>query len=179
LNAIPAPSPQASAVALAVVLAAMAQVRADDDKIAFPENYAKGVMYTSHDLADVGEFREFYISPATLAAERKGQPLPSGTVITLARYNVQLDAQGNPVKDADGRFIKIAGVKAYRVMETRTGWGADYSASKRNGEWEYQAFLPDGKVDDKADLDKCFQCHKNADGANFMFTADQLKAAAK
>jgi hypothetical protein len=31
----------------------------------------------------------------------------------------------------------------------RNGWGTEYPESKRNGEWEYQAFLPDGRVDDK------------------------------
>jgi hypothetical protein len=156
----------------------MTQVLAGSSKVAFPENYAKGVMYTSHDLIDQREFRAFYITPTALDAVRNGQPLPSGTVITLARYDVQRDAQGNPVKDANGRFIKTE-LKAFRVMEKRTGWGAEYPASKRNGEWEYQAFLPDGKVDEKVNIDSCFQCHKNGDGANFMFTSGPLKAAAK
>jgi len=169
----------AAAFGAAAVFVTTAQVRAGGDKVAFPKDYATGVMYASHDLADVKEFREFYVTPTALEAARKGQPLPSGTVITLVRYNVQLDAQGNPVQDANGRFIKTAEVKAYRVMEKRTGWGTEYPAIKRNGEWEYQAFLADGKVDDKANLDNCLQCHKNGDSANFMFTADQLKAAVR
>ena len=151
---------------------------AGSDKIAFPADYAKGVMYTSHDLMDAKEFREFYITPPALDAVRKDQPLPSGTVIILARYNVQLDAQGKPVKDGHGRFIKTD-LKAFRVMEKRTGWGSEYPPSKRNGEWEYQAFLAGGKVDERANLDNCFQCHKNGDSVNFMFTAVQLKSAAK
>ena len=48
---------------------------------------------------------------------------------------------------------------------------------RRNGEWEYQAFLGDGKVDAKAHPDSCFQCHKNS--TNFMFTATQLDGAEK
>jgi hypothetical protein len=160
------------------LLFTIATVGAGSDKMAFPADYARGVMYTSHDLVDAKEFREFYITPTALAAVRQDQSLPSGTVITLARYNVQLDARGNPVKDADGRFIKTE-LKAFRVMEKRTGWGSEYPPSKRNGEWEYQAFLADGKVDERIDLDNCFQCHKNGDGVNFMFTAAQLKSAAK
>jgi hypothetical protein len=69
-------------------------------------------------------------------------------------------------------------LKAFRVKEKRTGWGSEYPPSKRKGEWEYQAFLADGKVDGRVDLDDCFQCHKNGDGVNFMFTAAQLKSAA-
>lgn len=96
----------------------------------------------------------------------------------MVRYNVRLDAEGNPAKDAHGRFVKTE-PKAYRVMEKRAGWGSDYAADKRNGEWEYQAFLADRKVDGKVNLDSCFQCHKNGDSTNFMFTAAQLSAAAK
>jgi Cytochrome P460 len=163
--------------ALAVVFT-IAPVGAGSDKVAFPAGYAKGVMYTSHDLMDAKEFREFYITPMALDAVHKGRPLPSGTVITLARYNVQVDARGNPVKDGNGRFIKTD-LKAFRVMEKRTGWGSEYPPSKCNGEWEYQAFLADGQVDRQADLDNCFQCHKNGDSVNFMFTAAQLESAAK
>ncbi len=168
----------ATAFGVLTVSAMMTPVRAGGDKIAFPKGYADGVKYTSHDLADAKEFRELYITPGALEAVRGGRSFPSGTVITLVRYNVQLDAQGNPVKDANGRYVKTE-INGFRVMEKRTGWGIEYPESKRNGEWEYQAFLPDGKVNDKVSLDNCFQCHKNGDSANFMLTADQLKAAAK
>lgn len=164
-------------VAAVAAPAMLTEVHAGGDKVNFPGDYAKGVMYTSHDLADAKEFREFYITPAAIAPARGGAPLPSGTVITLARYDVLRDAQGNPVKDAGGRFVKAA-LKAFRVMEKRTGWGGEYPAAKRNGEWEYQAFLPDGKPDAAVNLDSCFQCHKNGDGTNFMFTAAALSAAA-
>src|SRR4051794_15689066 len=143
-------------------------VGAETDKVAFPANYMKGVMYTSHDLVQAKEYRELYITPAALDAARQDLPLPSGTVITLARYAVQLEANGNPAKDANRRFIKKE-LKAFRVMEERTGWGTEYQANKRNGEWEYQAFLPDRTADTKANPDSCFQCHKNGDSANFMF----------
>jgi hypothetical protein len=168
----------ATAAALALG-ATLVPVRAGGDKVVFPGNFAQGVMYTSQDLADPKEFREFYITPAALAAARAGEPLPSGTVVTLVRYKVKLDPQGNPVKGADGHFIKTGALVAYRVMEKRTGWGSEYPADKRTGEWEYQAFLPDGKVDAGANLNACFACHKNGDSVNFMFTADKLKAAAQ
>ncbi|HEY7297481.1 MAG TPA: cytochrome P460 family protein [Xanthobacteraceae bacterium] len=159
-------------------VASITSVWAGGDKVAFPKDYAKGVMYLSQDMAERKEFREFFISPAGIAAARSGEPLPSGTVVTLVRYNVQLDDRGNPVKGADGHFVKTE-INAYRVMEKRTGWGSEYPSSKRNGEWEYQAFLPDGKADEKANLNSCFQCHKNGDSVNFMFTANELKSAAK
>src|SRR5438093_12915325 len=92
-----------SAITLTAALAASAaaiQVRAAGDKIAFPENFASGVMYTTVDRADNKRYLELFTAPAALDAAKKGEPLPSGTVITIVNYNAQVDAQGNPVKDA-------------------------------------------------------------------------------
>lgn len=155
------------------------QVRAGGDKIAFPENYARGVMYMPLDRADLKEFREYYITAAAVEAAKKGQPIPSGTVITAVRYKVQLGPDGNPVKGADGHFVKTGELNGYAVMEKRTGWGAEYPETKRNGEWEYQAFTPDKKPNDKANLETCFNCHKPHADTDYLFTLDKIKAAAK
>ena len=68
-------------VGLGVVVFA-SHVRAGGDKVVFPEGYDKGVLYTTVDRADNKQFREFYTSQAAIAAAKKGQPMPSGTVIT-------------------------------------------------------------------------------------------------
>jgi cytochrome P460 len=95
------------------------------------------------------------------------------------QYKAQLDAQDNPVKDANGRFVK-GDLIGYGVMEKRTGWGAEYSPEIRNGEWEYQAFTADKKVNAKANLTGCFQCHKPLPSSqDFVFSYDKMKSAAK
>ncbi len=162
----------AASAALAVVLAA----RAGGDKIAFPENYAKGVLYTTLDRADNKQYRELYTSAAAIDAAKKGQPLPSGTVITLVQYAAKLDPQGNPEKDASGRFIK-ANLIGYTVMEKRTGWGTEYPDNVRNGEWEYQAFKADKTPNTGANLTACFNCHKPLDKEDYVFSYDKMKAA--
>ena len=63
-------------------------------------------------------------------------------MLTLVQYKAQLDAAGNPAKDANGRFLK-GDLVAYTVMEKRDGWGTEYKDDIRNGEWEYQSFNPD------------------------------------
>jgi hypothetical protein len=170
----------AVAAALGIVTASVVtlQVRAGGDKIAFPESYDKGVMYYSFDRPDVKQYRETYVTPAAIDALNKGEPVPSGTVITTVLYKAQLDADGNPVKDANGRFIKTD-LAAYAVMEKRTGWGEEYPPEKRNGEWEYQVFTPERKVNEKANLGACFECHKPHAATDYLFTADKIKAAAK
>ena len=153
------------------------QVRAGGDKVVFPDSHAKGVMYTTVDRADNKQYRELFVSPEAVAAAKEGKPLPSGTVITLVQYKAKLDAQGNPDKDANGRFIK-GDLLAYTVMEKRTGWGTEYPENIRNGEWEYQAFTADGKVNEKANLIGCFNCHKPLpSGQDFVFSYDKMKSA--
>jgi hypothetical protein len=168
----------AAVLALAAASVVAAQVRAGGDKVAFPENYAQGVMYYSFDRPDVKQYRETFVTPAAIDALKKDQPVPSGTVITTVLYKAQLDADGNPVKDAHGRFIK-GDLVGYAVMEKRTGWGTEYPEEKRNGEWEYQVFTPDRKVNEKANLNSCFECHKPRASTDFLFTADKIKAASK
>jgi hypothetical protein len=112
----------AAAAALGLVTASVLvlQVRAGADKIAFPESYDKGVMYFSFDKPDAKQFREIYVTPAAVAALNKGEAVPPGTVITQVLYKAKLDADGNPVKDANGHFIKTD-IAAYAVMETPAG----------------------------------------------------------
>jgi Cytochrome P460 len=162
---------------LACAFALMAiMARAGGDKVAFPANF--GALYTTVDRADNKQFRELYVSPAAaVAAAKAGQPLPSGTVLTLVQYAAKLDAQGNPEKGADGRFIKT-NVIGYTVMEKRSGWGTEYPDNVRNGEWEYQAFKADKTPNAAANLTACFNCHKPLpSGQDFVFSYEKLKAA--
>ncbi len=167
-----------AAVTGAAIVALAMQANAGGDKIAFPQDYAKGVLYTTIDRPDNKQYRELYGPAAALDAAKKGEPLPSGTVLTLVQYAAKLDAQGNPEKDANGRFIKT-NIVAYTVMEKRTGWGTEYPDNVRNGEWEYQAFKADKTPNTAANLTACFNCHKPLDKQDFVFTYDKLKTAAK
>jgi hypothetical protein len=168
-----------AAVTGAAVVALAMQANAGGDKIAFPEDYAKGVLYTTVDRPDNKQYRELYGPAAALDAAKKGEPLPSGTVLTLVQYAAKLDAQGNPEKDTNGRFIKTDRILAYTVMEKRTGWGTEYPDNVRNGEWEYQAFKADKTPNTAANLTACFNCHKPYDKQDFVITYDKLKTAAK
>ena len=146
------------------------------DKIGFPDTYAQGVLYTTVDRADIKQYRELFATPGAIDAIKAGRPIPSGTVLTLVQYKARLDAQGNPQKDANGRYIKgeLAG---YAVMEKRDGWGTEHADDIRNGEWEYQAFAADKAVNEKAVLKNCFACHKPLDKQDFVFSFEAMKAA--
>ena len=150
-----------------------AQARAAGDKVVFPDGFDKGTLYAVVDRHDIKQYRELYASREAVDAVRKGQPIPSGTVLTLVQYKAVVDAQGNPVKNANGRFQK-GDLVAYAVMEKRKGWGTEYGDDIRNGEWEYQVFAGDRKVNDKANLKGCFRCHKPHEGQDYVISLARL-----
>ena len=56
---------------------------AGGDKVAFPENFDKGTLYATVDRYDNKQYRELYATTPAVDAVRKGQPIPSGTVLML------------------------------------------------------------------------------------------------
>jgi hypothetical protein len=168
---------QVLSVAALAAVSLTVSVRAGGDKVAFPQNYAHGVLYATVDRADNKQYRELYANKEAIDAVKAGQPLPSGTVLTMVNYKAKLNAAGEPEKDANGRFIKTDEIAGIAVMEKRTGWGTEYGDDIRNGEWEYQAFKADKTVNDKANLNNCFACHKPYDKQDFVFSFDKMKTA--
>jgi Cytochrome P460 len=169
----------ATILATVGALAAVVHVRAGADNIKFPAEYAKGVVYMTLDRAENKQVRDYMTSQAAVDAAKKGAPLPDGTAIIVVQYAAQLDAQGNPAKDANGRLIKANNILGYNVMEKRAGWGAEYPESKRNGEWEYQVFRADKTANPTANLNGCFMCHKPQAEQDYVFSYDKLKIAAR
>src|SRR5712691_3709665 len=130
---------------------------AGPEKIEFPANWEKYVLYTIVDRYDVKQYRELYASTQeAVDAMKQGRPLPDRTVLVLIQYKAQADPQGNPLKDANGRFLK-GDRSGFTVMEKRQGWGTEYPDDVRNGEWEYSAFSTDGRFNANANYRGCFQ----------------------
>jgi hypothetical protein len=144
----------AAASALAVAMFGW-QAQAGGELVVFPASYKEGVHYARVKRGNITE--KLFTSRAAIDAVKQGQPLPSGTVITMEDYR-------------DGKLFR------YVVMEKRTGWGADYPPEKRNGEWEFQAFNADKSVNGSENLDRCFACHKGQAKQDFVFTVDPMKS---
>jgi len=82
--------------ALAISSAAVA----GPEKIKYPNDYLKGVLYQTVDRADVKQYRELYATPQAVEAVRKGKPIPHGSVLTLVQWSVEQDSTGVPLKGA-------------------------------------------------------------------------------
>jgi hypothetical protein len=164
-----------AALCIGALAASAIAVHAANDKFTFPAEYAKGVEYLSVDKPNK-QVHVFYASPEAIAAAKAGQPMPDGTVFTGVHYNAKLDKDGNPEKDANGRFIK-ADLRQFAVMRKEKGWGADYPAEKRNGNWEYRIFTADHQWNDKVQAGVCLDCHMPKASQDFVWSYDALKAA--
>jgi plastocyanin len=160
--------------ATCVAVGQQALVNPGPNKVAFPENWAKGTMYATVDRPDTKQYREFYTTPDVLEAVRGGKPVPDGAVITLAAYAAQADANGVPLKDANGRFMK-GNLVAVNVQQKKQGHGDDIPAAIRNGDWQYQSFTPDGKPNEKANLTACYQCHLPFSKDEYLTNLAKLK----
>src|SRR5436305_14564862 len=165
-----------AALAAGALAASAIAVRAANDKFTFPDSFEKGVEYLSVDKPNK-QVHIFYASKEAIAAAKAGKPMPDGTVFTGVHYNAKLDAQGNPEKDANGRLIKDT-LRQYAVMRKEKGWGAEYPADKRNGDWEYRIFTKDHAWNDKVQAGACLDCHLPKAGQDFVWSYDALKAAA-
>jgi plastocyanin len=149
---------------------------AGPEKIKFPNDYLKGVLYQTLDRHDSKQYRELYAPAEAVEAVRKGKPIPYGTVLTLVQWSVEQDANGVPLKGSDGRFIKKE-ITGHTVMEKREGFGADYPADwPRNGEWEYAVFTADGSPNPKGNANNkaCFTCHLPHAKQDFVISLAKL-----
>lgn len=148
---------------------------AGPENIRYPGDFSGWQRYATVERADLKQTREMYARPDIVKAVRSGKPVPDGAVLVMAIHVAKTGADGMPQKDADGRFVKDRLVNVF-VMEKRAGWGADYPAEWRNGDWEYAAFLPEGKPNEKANagIQSCFACHKPKDAQDYVFSMPAL-----
>jgi hypothetical protein len=167
----------AIAAGAAPVLAIVTLAIAGADKVAFPP-YQTHVLYDVLDQPENKEIRELYVNPEALANLKAGQPLPSGTVLSAPTFKAVFNDKGELVKDVNGRLVR-GRLDRVVVMEKRTGWGAEYPAELRNGEWEYARFGADGTLSPNVKYDACFQCHKPKADQDFVFSHSQLVKAAQ
>jgi hypothetical protein len=141
--------------------------------VAFPADYAKGVLYAVVDQAEFKQYRELYAPQEAIDAARRGEALPEGTVLTVVRYKAQLGADGQPARDANGRFLK-GDLVGFSVMEKHESWADDLPSHLRNGEWKYRTFTPSGEIDTKTDLAVCSQCHMRQNHEDFIFSRAKM-----
>ncbi len=122
--------------------------------VQFPENYKQGVHYATVERGNVRE--EIYTSREAIEAASKNQPLPDGTVIFMEDYR-------------DGKLLR------YIAMEKRAGYGDAQPEDVRTGDWAFQSFGPDRRINRSENLARCMACHKPQARNDFVFTYARMQ----
>ena len=84
------------------------QVRAGADKVAFPDNYATGVMYLSLDKPESKQVHQVYAMPEAVAAARQDQPMPRGRYSQSCGTRRSSMLRAIPLKGLTGNSLKAS-----------------------------------------------------------------------
>ena len=147
--------------------------------VTFPENYkATYTKYYTINFPATRQVRYYFASDVALQAAKAGKSLPDGSVLLAEVYSAKLDAENKPVVSADGFFVADQLV-AYTAMARDVGWGKDIPEILRNENWNYAVFTVAKQPRSGVNQAECLACHKPLDKTSFIFTLDQITAAAK
>lgn len=128
------------------------QVHAEPNRVTFPE-LDKLVHYTTVKRGNVTE--HIMTTPEAMAAVKNGKPIPAGTHFVLVDHR-------------DGKLYR------YFVMERGDGFGAEYDASRRTADWQFQWFWPDKSINKDENTARCQSCHRSQQGSDYLFTAYRI-----
>lgn len=131
----------------------------------FPNQYRETfVHYATIDRID-GLVRDVYVLPAALESLRAGRSLPDGTVIVIEGYYAQEDANGQPLVDEQGHFLRGEPLEMVHVAEKRFDWSPDdFTSVARAGSWNFASYIYGTQARFNEDMNACFNCH-NAESA--------------
>ncbi|HZZ92278.1 MAG TPA: cytochrome P460 family protein [Usitatibacter sp.] len=145
--------------------------------VRFPEGYASSfTKYHTIDFPQTKQVRYYFANEQAVKAAKAGQPLPDGSVILAEVHSAKLDAQGEPVRGADGFFAPDKLV-AYTAMARDAGWGDGIPEMLRNENWNYAVFTAAKEPRAGVNQAECLGCHKPMDKASYTFTLKELAAA--
>ena len=164
-------------VAAAGILAASA-VYAGSENISFPSDYKTEFNYwMTSERFDNNQVRYLFANDLAFEAAPGGGVLPDGAQFVMEVYAAKVDAEGEPILDADGQMMPDF-MKLVAVMEKGAGWGDAYPEEERNGDWEYGFFTPDGTLNEGVDTAPCRACHLPYAEEDFVIFRENLDAAA-
>lgn len=169
-----------TAAALAAALIGCAQVpsaplanKFKDGELPVPADYKSWPKFLSEvQRPEVKQVREIYINPLGHRTQA-GDAFPNGTVSVMEIYKAQEAADGSPLKNSDGKFVKGELLKI-AVMGKGAGWGESVTPVElKNGDWIYAIYLADAKTKAPDDTATCRACHLPLADKDYIFRYDE------
>lgn len=150
------------------------------EPMTLPANYRETFdLYVTVDRPDAIT-RKIYISPAAVEALDAGEDLPERTQIVVEAFAAARDADGNLLRNDQGRLVPDALDPAIHVAELRSTWLIeDLAASSHVGDWNFASFDNETGAPFDEPLSDCFSCHDGASRRDFVFTQPELRRYAQ
>lgn len=147
----------------------------DGSLMAFPKDHETTfTRYHRKDYDDRKQVRFFSGNDLALEGVKTGLPFKPGSYFLVEIYDAKKDAEGNLLKDAEGKLI--AGErKLFTAMEKRDGWGDDVPEIYKNDDWRYSVFEVDGSNKAGVNEAPCMACHKPLTEDDYAFTVDWVE----
>ncbi len=135
------------------------------DRVGFPEGYRESfkLLYVFDNYQN-RQIRAVWANDIA-AAVKLTEPhyYQYGSIILFEDFPAVLDAQGEPVLDENGRYVR-GDLRTIFVMRKEEGFGTEYR-ELRNGEWEYVAYRPDKSyATAPSGTGSCALCHLTGGG---------------
>ena len=131
------------------------------DRVGFPKDYAttfqKVYTFDNHQNRQI---RVVWANDvAASVTPNTVHKFPFGSIIVMETFAVMEDASGEPILDANGRYIPSGAAPTIFVQRKEKAFGLDYGII-RNGDWEYVAYHPDGTYSTApSGTGSCAACH--------------------
>jgi cytochrome c553 len=146
--------------------------------VRFPEGYQGSfVKYHTINFPATKQVRYYFANPVAMQAAKEGRTMPDGAYFLAEVYSAKLDADKKPITGADG-FFQPDQLVGYTAMQRDKGFGDAIPEMLRNDQWNYAAFTT-AKAPRPVNHAECLACHKPLDKVSYLFTLDQVTAAAK
>ena len=134
-----------------------------EDRVGFPKDYAKSYEVLRTITREEGKkLVTIYGNAQGASVTNRAQlPYPNGSVLVMETAGTVKDAEGKPVKDAQGALQKDK-VLGLHVMRRGKDFGTAYAA-KRSGVWEFVEYRADGSyITPPLKSAVCAECHIKA-----------------
>lgn len=147
----------------------------DPEFVPYPEGYrTTDTNYATINRENGKQVAVLYANKTAIDSLKKGKTAAPGSRIIMEIYTIRKDADGNPVKGADGVYEKDE-FKGTAVMLKQAEWPAAFPEDHRAGDWGFTRYAPDGKpLENKLECAKCHRPHAEND---YIITHDELMEA--
>lgn len=150
----------------------------DGTRVSFPTNYrSRLVKYHVIDFPERNQVRHYWVNPESIEAAKAGRDLPGGAIILTEVFEARLGPGGEPLTGTDDHF-QAGDLTLYTAMQKIAAGGAQVPDIYANGNWRY-ALFETNRTHREANEAKCLACHKPEVEKDYVFTYEQIAAAAE